>query len=132
MKPVIFDLQKESLAEFSGRFPLVGTIDRYAEQLRELFLIRNPRYRFQPDYEKEFIEFRNRHYAGMSPEEAGDWFYFPWSKLLIHYLPDAFHQELRTARNKNLITAEEQKRFYDFTVVIAGLSVGAMPRSRLP
>ena len=125
MKPVIFDPQKESLADFSGRFPLVGTIDRYAEQLREIFLIRNPRYRFQPDYEKECAEFTQTHLNGKSLQEMGSWFYFPWSKLLVHYLPDALHQELRTARNKNLITAEEQARFYDFTVGIAGLSVGS-------
>ena len=46
---------------------------------------------------------------------------------VIHYLPDEVHQELRTARNKNLITKEEQEKFYNYTVAIAGLSVGSHP-----
>ena len=89
------------------------------------FLIRNPQYKFNPDYAEPLLKFIEEHKKGKSLQETGSWFYFPWNKTLIHYLPDALHQEIRTARNKNIITEEEQKKFYNFRVGIAGLSVGS-------
>ena len=43
----------------------------------------------------------------------------------MHILSDVEHQEMRTARNKNIITKEEQDRLYHSTIAIAGLSVGS-------
>ncbi|HSI21009.1 MAG TPA: ThiF family adenylyltransferase [Verrucomicrobiae bacterium] len=58
-------------------------------------------------------------------EEKSQWAYFPWKNTLVH-LPDeeTFH-ELRTARNKFLITEEEQRAFYGAKIGIAGMSVGS-------
>jgi hypothetical protein len=39
-------------------------------------------------------------------------------------LPEADFQLVRTARNRNLITKEEQEKFYNATIGIGGLSVG--------
>lgn len=59
-------------------------------------------------------------------QTCGKWVHFPWNGgVLVHYLDDALHQEVRTGRNKNLITNEEQHRFYGFSVGVAGLSVGS-------
>lgn len=118
--PIQVDRAQESLEEFKKRFSVERVLDTYREQLEELFLIRNPRFRFQKEYAKELQEFLVLH-----SQEEGNWFYFPWSKLLVHYLPDIFHQEIRTARNKNLITKEEQEKFYNIKVGIGGLSVGS-------
>lgn len=127
MKPVRVELNKESIDGFKSRNAVAEVIDRYSEMLEELFLIRNPRYRFDRNYRGEFKKFLSEHTQSNSLDKAGAWFYFPWNKLLVHYLPDEMHQELRTARNKNLITKDEQKKFYDFKVGIAGLSVGSHP-----
>lgn len=125
MKPIILDLQKESLADFKKNNPVDKVLDQYEEILKELFLIKNPPFRFNPNYQTELSNFITNHLQGKTIEEAGNWFYFPWDKLLVHYLPDELHQEIRTARNKNIITKEEQTKFYNFNVGIAGLSVGS-------
>lgn len=119
IEPVPIDLKKESVERAKDRLRAEAIIDTYEEQLEELFLIRNPQYRFGGNYSKELEDFKNAH------RELGNWFHFPWSKLLIHYLPDEMHQELRTARNRNLITKKEQEKFYDMTISIAGLSIGS-------
>ena len=42
----------------------------------------------------------------------------------MHVLEDNDFQLVRTARNKNLISPEEQEKFYEATIGIGGLSVG--------
>lgn len=124
-KPIVFDPKTEELDVFARQNPVERTVDQYDELLKELFLIRNPRFRFNPRYEEPLAKFLEEHFAGKPREEAGAWFYFPWNRTLAHFLPDEMHQELRTARNKYLITEEEQQKFYDFKIGIAGLSVGS-------
>lgn len=125
MKPLRFDPKKETFEQFKGKLIIDRIIDTYEEQLKELFLIRNPRFKFNQNYQEELTEFLRIHRGKKSFEEMGAWFYFPWNKFLVHYFSDKVHQELRTARNKNLITHEEQERFYRFKVGVAGLSVGS-------
>lgn len=102
-----------------------AVVDDYGEQLKDLFLIRNPRFRFMPDYQTELQQFTDQFLAGQLAEQSGSWFYFEWSNTLVHYLPEMDYLEARTARNKNLITAEEQQKFYQATIAVAGLSVGS-------
>ena len=104
---------------------LFEVVDQYDNLLDELFQIRNPWTKMKKDYAAEFAVFKQEHLAGKSSDEAGQWFYFPWSKTLVHYLTDELHQEVRTARNKNIITKEEQGKLYATTVAVAGLSVGS-------
>lgn len=100
-------------------------IDGIKDQLEDLFLLRNPRFKFDPHYTDELTTF----IEGITPPEGlnsyGSWFYFPWSNALTHCLPEDEWFEVRTGRNKNLITSEEQKAFADKHVAIAGLSVGS-------
>ena len=103
----------------------VFVADRYGESLEELFLLRNPKYRFNKEYRGDFKNFAKKHCNGKSMEEMGNWFYFPWSNRLAHFLPENLHQELRTGRNRNLITKEEQKRYYNSNIGILGMSVGS-------
>lgn len=125
MPPVFFDASKESFEDFKMRLKPWKIVDAYESELEELFLIRNPQFRFNPDYQNELKVFLEEHFPGKSSAETGNWIFFPWNATLVHYLPEEMHGELRTARNKNLITAEEQKKFYDTKVGIAGLSVGS-------
>ena len=123
--PIQLDLEKESIEEFQKRFPVAKIIDTYKKQLEELFFIRNPHFRFEKEYAKELQEFLNDHFGNTPIQETGEWFYFSWNNLLVHYLSDALHQEIRTARNKNLITKKEQEKFYNACDGIGGLSVGS-------
>lgn len=124
-KPIIFDLGSEDLEAVKAKYHADRVIDTYKEQLEDLFLIQNPRHKFSQDHKADFEVFVQEHTQGKSLQACGKWVYFPWQKVLVHYLDDALHQEVRTGRNKNLITKEEQDRFYGFSVGVAGLSVGS-------
>lgn len=125
LKAVKFNPREESVESFKSRFPVENVMDTYAGQLEEIFLIRNPRYRFDKNYKDELEKFLSEYAGSDELTKKENWFYFPWNRLLVHYLPDEIHQELRTARNKNLINKEEQEKFYNSKIGIAGLSVGS-------
>ena len=55
----------------------------------------------------------------------GSWVYYPWLNQVVHFPPKAELRMLRTSRNRNLITHEEQAKLYDTTVLIIGMSVGS-------
>ncbi len=125
MKPIIINIEEQSLEQFRKSHEVSQVFDAYRELLEELFLIRNPRFKFDKDYQADFEIFLAEQSAGRPLEQLGVWFYFPWNKIIVHYLPEEMHQELRTARNRNIILAEEQKKFYEFKIGVAGLSVGS-------
>ena len=125
MKPEQLDRSKESFAEFRDRLRPLVMVDRYDLLLEDLFLMRNPRLKFRGDHKNELKFFAKEYACGRPSEELGEWFYFPWNRTLAHYLPHDEHQEIRTARNRNIITEEEQQKLYDLRVAYAGLSVGS-------
>jgi hypothetical protein len=99
--------------------------DDYDEQLRELFAMKNPAMVYTPEFEERFKNFREGLIEKAPLVEHGRWVYYPWLAALTHVLPEADFQFVRTGRNCNLITREEQAKFYDATIGIAGLSVGS-------
>lgn len=128
-RPVFFQLAREDdqqkLALLLDQHGHIAVIDRYEEQLKELFVLQNPWLHLNPpERDKQFTAYRDAHVAEKDAWQAGVWAYLPWRHVLIHLLDDASHQQVRTARNRNLITAEEQERYYRSTIGIAGLSVG--------
>jgi molybdopterin/thiamine biosynthesis adenylyltransferase len=125
MKPEQFNRSKESFSAFRDRLQPAQVVDRYDLLLEDLFLIRNPRFKFIKEHADEVRSFTEEYCAGKPLEEVGEWFFFPWNKTLAHYLPHDEHQEIRTARNRNIITKEEQEKFYNLRVAYAGLSVGS-------
>jgi molybdopterin/thiamine biosynthesis adenylyltransferase len=92
-----------------ARDPGVVVVDELAEQLEQLGRARAPR-------DGDPVE----------PVEALDapWVFYPWSRRLVHVLPEALHRELRFDRNRYAITPEEQRRLGSLTIAVAGLSVG--------
>lgn len=95
-------------------------LDRLAFFHKELFVVRNPSFRKRsfaasPEW-KEFLK-------AMAGQDR--WVYWPAEKVAIHMLTEKLYFELRTARNRNLITKEEQKAYRETKVGIAGLSVGS-------
>lgn len=128
-KPLLFNISRAAdRAQFEALLA-DGTIkqisDDYEEQLRELFGIQNPSRVYAPGFEDAFQEHLRALSAAQPVYEQGRWVYFPWRYLAAHILPEAEYQLVRTARNQNLVTKEEQEKFYTATIGIAGLSVGS-------
>jgi hypothetical protein len=100
---------ENEIEKFINKHSEISVVDETKRNLEELFLLRNPKYRFDKNYQGEFEKF----YKIM---EVGNWFYFPWLNTIVKYLPEDLHFELRTGRNKYLITSEEQSKFYNATI----------------
>ena len=101
--------------------PEITIVDEIKINLKEIFLLRNPKYRFDKNYEEElkkFLDFYN-------DDNFGKWFYFPWINCLVRFLPEGLHYELRTGRNRQLIKDNEQTKFYNSKIVFLGMSVGS-------
>ena len=58
-------------------------------------------------------------------EKIGAWFHYPWSRSLVHLPNKSDYQSLRTLRNRNIITNEEQSVLLSARPLIAGMSVGS-------
>ncbi len=102
-----------------------ATVDDYEEQHLELFGVKNPTRVYTPTFKEEFTTY----YQGIKNQKPlyqdGNWVYFPWSSKLVHILTEDDFYLVRSARNMNLISKEEQSKFYNACVAIGGLSVGS-------
>lgn len=127
-KPEIFDLSKKGDLNSFNKLLKNGAIrqvsDDYIEQLRECFGVLNPSEVYKPDFEDKF----RKHIVTLEKKvplwRDGLWIYYPWLSTAVHVLEPKAFQQVRTARNMNLINKEEQDKFYNSTIGIAGLSVG--------
>lgn len=126
--PLIFNLQnpedRKRVSALLYDQKANHVVDDYEEQLREYFQVTNPSLVYTPDFEIKFQEYKKEDGKRIPLWQQGRWVHFPWNSTLAHILElNAFHQ-VRTARNQNLITKEEQKKFSSAVIGIAGLSVG--------
>lgn len=94
--------------------------DTLRAQLAELFDTREPRRKIA---EPELLA-RADAFLEENPG-YGTWVHFPWSSRLVRVLEEADFRELRTSRNRNKISADEQARLRAARVGVLGLSVGA-------
>lgn len=128
-QPQFFDLTQEddqkNIERLLNENSHIRIIDTYEEQLLEYFVLENPvLYRDEEKQKKQFATYRDDHFGKREPWQAGVWVHLPWRQTLLHILEDGMYQEVRTGRNRHLITPDEQKKFYNSTIGIAGLSVG--------
>jgi len=118
--PIIFQTATESKLRQVSKHATV--IDNYGSLLEELFKVDHPQLIGHPEYREKLEAFLEK--EGSQNPSAGRWVFFPWRNTLIHVLSEANYFKVRTARNRELITHKEQKKFRDSRVGIAGLSVG--------
>src|SRR5690349_7185344 len=57
-------------------------------------------------------------------DEPTAWAYYPWRRSVVHIMGPVGFRRLRLDRNRNLISAEEDRRLAQLRVGIIGLSVG--------
>jgi hypothetical protein len=129
VEPVFFNLKidadKKKLNELFEQGGVIRIADDYREELLELFGIEHPAAVYQPGFKESFEKYYEEIQKDNPLLSQGTWVYFPWSGVLSHILHETDFQTVRTARNRNLINQEEQEKFHNATIGIAGLSVGS-------
>lgn len=95
--------------------------DHLHSQLRELVKALNPSVKWEA---AALDEAARAHLAGVRSEEYGVWVHYPWSHRLIHLLDEPEFTLVRTDRNRNKITKDEQAVLSGKRVGVIGLSVG--------
>ena len=127
--PTIFNLKlardRAKLKKLLGSHGVRFASDDCKEQLRELFAVQNPSMVYAPGFEEKFEAFVCQLEKRGPLAEHGRWVYYPWLGVVAHVLPENDFWIVRTARNRNLITREEQEKFYNAVIGIGGLSVGS-------
>jgi hypothetical protein len=116
LKPII--LSEKTKTRIRSR-AIFQRIDIYKRQCEELFEITNPALINNPSYKEILSRYISRR------KGKGVWIYFPWNGTLLHTVPENEYNLLRTNRNKNLITQQEQVILSDACIGFAGLSVGS-------
>ena len=112
---------RERLHELLKRVPTLVVHDELHSQLAELVRTRNPAIKFT---KAELAQAAIDHLGGVTSEHYGVWVYYPWSGRLVHLLDEAEFTLVRTDRNRNKITSEEQERLGKLRIGVIGLSVG--------
>jgi molybdopterin/thiamine biosynthesis adenylyltransferase len=110
-------------SEVSRRFEdgrIKTTIDRSTEIASDLFSLRHPDQKLDTARRAEFVGDITARGLGF-----GRWFNFSWNQQLVRYPEQSDHEDLRTYRNKDMITDAEQKKLLMAKVAVFGLSVGS-------
>lgn len=125
-RPAIFALdspqQREAYKQMKAGQSDFMVIDTLEDQVVELLVTRNPRLKSQP--EKLAGQIRKEVGNG-GWESYGTWSWYPWLNTWVRLLPEEAFVEVRTNRNRNKITTEEQQHLQSKRVGIVGLSVGS-------
>ncbi len=101
-------------------------VEAFENSLRELFFISHPQaQKGTRQAEEEAQKFIASH------QNEDCWIYYPHTHTLVHSVQEESYFTLRTARNRNIITNDEQERYRNAKVGVAGLSVGSAILSAL-
>ncbi|MBL8010911.1 MAG: Rv1355c family protein [Flavobacteriales bacterium] len=115
------EADRAGLASLFSAGRVLQVHDRLLDQLGELLRIQSPARRFTA-HELDLAV--SDHLAGTRLEDHGVWVFYPWSGRLVHLLDEAEFARVRTDRNRNKITAEEQAVLSTKRIGVIGLSVG--------
>ncbi|MBK9177407.1 MAG: Rv1355c family protein [Flavobacteriales bacterium] len=124
-RPVIFrpahPADRAALEDLLKREPRLTIHDQLPTQLLELVKAMNPAVKFTL---AELKQAANAHCGSVPSEDYGVWVHYPWSHRLVHLLDEQEFALVRTDRNRNKITREEQATLGTKKVGVIGLSVG--------
>ncbi|MBP8823927.1 MAG: Rv1355c family protein [Flavobacteriales bacterium] len=122
-RPSFYQLPADhaALKELLDQDPHLEVHDHLHAQLRELLKSLHPSVKFTSVELEEAIA---NHLNGSRMLEYGTWVHYPWSNTLVHLLGEQEFAWVRTDRNRNKITREEQAVLARKKVGVIGLSVG--------
>jgi molybdopterin/thiamine biosynthesis adenylyltransferase len=120
-KPIFLDKNQEVILK--NKRPHVIEIDAFSRQIRELFFIENHKY-IGLDKEKAY---KTKDFKNYANKKKNDFVYvfYPWNSHLVKTVEADDYFKLKTNRNQDLITEEEQKKLYKYKVAVLGMSVGS-------
>lgn len=95
--------------------------DRIDDQLEELLRCRRPG---EPLDAARLAAGVDEMCAGVPRRHYGAWVWYPWSGRLVHVLPAEEFRLVRTDRNRDKITRQEQRTLLRSRIGVIGLSVG--------
>ncbi|KEO74711.1 ThiF family adenylyltransferase [Anditalea andensis] len=123
-RPIILDPTSETDIQILNKIRNIpGLIikDTLSSQIGELIKIEHPSRRYtQSELALETEEYLKTHPI----DTLSNYIYYPWRNTLVVLLKEAYFIRVRTARNKNKITLEEQEVLSTKAVGVIGLSVG--------
>lgn len=123
--PLLFEVNDEVGLAPVQRLIDAGKVNRFFDSTElaadELYDIRYPHEKDMPKDQKS----AHKEFAAEYAWPRGVFVYFPWDRTLVRFPSRENLRALRTSRNRNLITADEQKKLYGATIFVAGLSVGS-------
>ncbi len=99
------------------------SVDAFSRQVRELFFIENPKFigieKKKAHQSPDFKRYQR------SKADAFGFVYYPWLKILVKCVGRTDYFKLKTNRNHDLITPEEQEQFSACRIGVFGMSVGS-------
>lgn len=123
-RPIIFNSKNDSHKQelktlIAKKKPII--VDEFDKQLDELFMINH--LDILSD-KKMYASKLNSFVKECTDKQYGLWVYYSWKNVLVHILEEKDFIDLRTNRNKQKITTEEQNILSTKKIGIVGLSVG--------
>ncbi len=120
---------KPELIKDTGKLKLLkkqknaSFVDAFERQIKELFLIKNTAFAGEP---KDKI-FNTKEFRIFLKEKKSDYihFYYPWNNTIVKSVKSSDYFQLKTNRNRDLITEEEQEKLYKYKIAVLGMSVGS-------
>lgn len=120
-RPVFID--KNKYQSFKTEHPVVVEINALSRQIKELFFIDNNHFIGQ---NKDLVYKTEQFQTYVLSKEADyQYIYFPWNQHVVKTILAADYLRLKTNRNQDLITREEQKKLATYKVAVLGMSVGS-------
>lgn len=123
--PMLYALpaNQASLNELIDSNQITAVYDQIHLAIEELYDIRFPAQKDNKN-QKELDKF-TENFGNGNTDSYGTWVFYPWSGVLVHFPTREHLRALRTSRNRNLVTAQEQQTLYRGTIAVMGLSVGS-------
>lgn len=121
-KPTILNSENKNDLELLARLretPQIRIIDTYFDQVKEFIRLSHPSELFSEESLAEKATAYRQQHPGHS-----NWVYYSWSNCLVHLLKEDEFIAVRTNRNKNKITLDEQQHLMSKSIGVIGLSVG--------